>query len=108
MLVHFEVVMSHVMLSFLQEGLSKVHFTADRSQYAGALYSSEDQAKQAKKKVNIVYRRQVYACLIVSKHGLLQLVTFVVDSLLKVCTNALIKRKYLHADFNNVVKINKT
>ncbi|XP_065911934.1 staphylococcal nuclease domain-containing protein 1-like [Dysidea avara] len=38
-------------LILVQEGLSKVHFTADRSQYAGALYSSEDQAKQAKKKV---------------------------------------------------------
>lgn len=39
------------MLIALQEGLSKVHFTADRSSHASALYSAEEQAKQAKKKV---------------------------------------------------------
>ena len=39
------------MLFALQEGLSKVHFTADRSSHASALYSAEEQAKQAKKKV---------------------------------------------------------
>ena len=40
-----------VALIALQEGLSKVHFTADRSSHASALYSAEEQAKQAKKKV---------------------------------------------------------
>ena len=35
----------------LQEGLSKVHFTADRSSHASVLYSAEEQARQAQKKV---------------------------------------------------------
>ena len=63
--------MLRVMLLFLQEGLSKVHFTADRSQYASALYSAEEQAKQAKKKVNMFTIVRCYTCLIVCRHGLL-------------------------------------
>lgn len=39
----------------MQEGLSKVHFTADRSSHASALYSAEEQAKQARKKVTTVF-----------------------------------------------------
>jgi len=70
-LVHFEATMSHVKLLFLQEGLSKVHFTADRSQYASALYSAEEQAKQAKKKVSMFTVVRSYTCLIVCRHGLL-------------------------------------
>ena len=38
----------------MQEGLSKVHFTADRSPHASALYGAEEQAKQARKKVKRV------------------------------------------------------
>lgn len=43
------------MLISTQEGLSKVHFTADRSPHASVLYSAEEQAKQARKKVKVVF-----------------------------------------------------
>ena len=50
-LLVMDIPMCCYVITALQEGLSKVHFTADRSSHASALYSAEEQAKQAKKKV---------------------------------------------------------